>query len=92
MIGDFPTKDKKRAERRYQKERLAKRTRKIVESWFPGYKEKEPEKFEELVEHKTKRLTDNLKGCGCWMCRNPRKEFGEETFQEKKNRPLPDVD
>lgn len=41
---------------------------------------------EDKAEYWAKRNADNLKSCGCSMCRNPRKEFKEETFQEKKFR------
>jgi hypothetical protein len=28
------------------------------------------------------RCADNLKICSCWMCRNPRRAFGEPTRRE----------
>jgi hypothetical protein len=36
------------------------------------------------VDDWAKRHADNMKACGCWMCKNPRKSFKEETLQEKK--------
>lgn len=78
MNMDFPKKDLKRAERRKDKSRKYMKAKCVAEAIFGPYADKDK------CEYWAKRNADNLKSCGCSMCRNPRREFKEDTFQEKK--------
>ena len=70
-------KNKKRAERRAQKERMLRKALKKAEMFYAS------DDFEEWKKRWAVRHADNLKSCSCWMCCNPRR-YGEETLQEKK--------
>ena len=34
------------------------------------------------------KITTTPKQCNCWMCRNPRKVYNEESFQELRQKQL----
>jgi hypothetical protein len=80
-MDDFPIKNRKRAKRRYMKQKMKSKARKIAKyvwgwgrrSWFR----------EDDIEHFACHAADNLKLCSCEMCRNPRRN-GEKTIQEKR--------
>lgn len=75
-MQDFPTKNRRRAYRRYMKLRMKQRARNIGKfSW--GHSDEELLKRDE-------HLADNLKNCSCWMCQNARKIEGP-TVSEKRN-------
>lgn len=78
MSIDFPQKDLKRAERRKRKALRYMKAKDVAERLFPMNAD------EEWRENWAKRHTDNLKGCSCWMCCNPRRSLKQETLQEKK--------
>jgi hypothetical protein len=44
----------------------------------------DPKKHEECLNKTAKLTRHTTKLCSCPMCGNPRKFFGEKTFQEKK--------
>lgn len=75
-----------RANRRHHRERLNKRTRKLLKSrsYFSMYSLG----WEEDIEYSVNRRRDNLHGCSCYMCCNPRsrKSFAKQklTIQELK--------
>ena len=72
-------KNKKRADRRAHKKRMQHKAKEVIDLvWRDGSNEWEEWKNRWAVRH-----ADNLKGCSCWMCCNPRK-YGELTMQEKR--------
>ncbi len=80
-MADFPKKDRRRAKRRFLKQRMKKKARwlsKYVWSrgrWSrPGWDNTD----------KDVKLADNLAFCDRWCCQNPRKTLKEKTLQEKK--------
>jgi hypothetical protein len=77
MDEDFPTKNKKKAERRDKKRSKLKR---VLTEINP--------KTEHYIQWICQNV-DNLKACDCVLCRNPRKSFRgkrkiELTIQERK--------
>ena len=69
-------KDKKRAQRRHQKNRIrAKRKGYLVVDCL-----QEPDANQRHLGM----LIKTPKPCSCWMCGNPRKHFGEKSLQERK--------
>jgi hypothetical protein len=71
-------KNKKRAERRSQKERMLRKALRAAESFYAS------SDFEEWKERWARKHADNLAKCSCHMCGNPRKHWNEPTIQEKK--------
>ena len=76
MSIDFPQKDLKRAERRKRKALRYMKAKDVAKQLFP--------ESTDWIDGWAKRHADNMKSCACWMCKNPRKSFKEETLQEKK--------
>lgn len=75
-MHDFPTKNRRRAYRRFMKSRMKQRARNIGKfSW--GHSDEESLRRDE-------HFADNLKNCSCWMCKNARKIEGP-TVSEKRN-------
>lgn len=73
---DFPTKNRRRAFRRYMKSRMKQKARRIGKySW--GHSDENMLKYDE-------HLADNLKNCSCWMCKNARALEGP-TIHERRN-------
>jgi hypothetical protein len=74
-MNDFPTKNKKRAERRYRNQVQKQKAIRFAEqsSWFMNIPE------EAIIKN-----ADHLASCSCWVCGNPRKHFNELTIQEKR--------
>jgi hypothetical protein len=78
-MDDFPVKNRKRAKRRFLKQKMkqkAKHVAKYVFGWMGRRNEEDIEWF-------ACRAADNLKNCSCSMCRNPRRNK-EKTIQEKR--------
>lgn len=75
-MNDFPTKNRRRAYRRYMKLKMRQRARKIGK-YVWGHSDEETLKRDE-------HLADNLKNCSCWMCKNARKLEGP-TISEKRS-------
>jgi len=75
-------KNKKRADRRFQKQRMLRRAESIASTMYPNVANRW-EDWEKWKAQWVRRHADNLKKCSCWMCCSPR-EFGEPTLQEKK--------
>lgn len=72
---DFPTKDRRRAQRRYMKLKMKRKARRIgKQSW--GHSNEEDLRRDE-------HLADNLKNCSCSMCQNARALEGP-TIHEKR--------
>lgn len=71
-------KNKKRAERRAQKERMLRKALKKAEMFYAS------DDFEEWKKRWAVRHADNLASCSCHMCGNPRRIWNEPTIQEKK--------
>lgn len=72
-------KNRKRAERRAQKERMLRKARKTVDLQW-----RDPnDMWAEWKEQWALKHADNLAKCSCHMCCNPRR-LGELTIQEKK--------
>lgn len=77
---DFPTKDKKRGERKAKFQTVKKHAEDIMKNIW-----KMPQ---DLIEKYACQNANNLKACNCWMCRNPRRVFkGKDarTIQEKRH-------
>jgi len=63
--------------RRAQRFRIREKAKRILRTWgSPLY----PYTVEEQVGY----MADNMQKCSCYMCGNPRKQFGEKTIQERK--------
>lgn len=79
---DFPTKNKKRGERRAKFQTICKRVKNYV---VVGLNEN-------LLELRAKLFANNRKKCSCWMCRNPRHVFHgvESTLTIQERRALQD--
>lgn len=68
----------KRALRRHHKERMKRKADRIFNTInYSGF-------IGEMDKEMLSRLADNLKPCSCYVCGNPRKWWGEVTFQELK--------
>jgi len=80
MSIDFPQKDMKRAERRKKKALRYKQAKEVALTLFPVFADDE---WQKEREEWARKHADNLKGCSCWMCCNPRR-LNKETLQEKK--------
>lgn len=70
-MDDFPTKNRKRAKRRFLKAKFKNRAKRVF-------------KFFGWPQENACKLADNMAFCNCMMCQNPRKVFKEKTLQEKK--------
>jgi len=83
-MDDFPTKNRKRAKRRYMKQKMKSKARKIAKYvWGWGTRYRDAWYDEERVNHFACHAADNLKLCSCEMCCNPRRH-GEKTMQERR--------
>lgn len=75
------TKDKKRALRRHHSDRMRRKAEKVVRGRGWNMEEKDTRRC-------AARLKDNLKGCSCSLCGNPRRyekgDKGRKTLQERK--------
>jgi hypothetical protein len=83
MDNDFPTKNRKRAKRRFMKQKMKQKARKIAKyvfGWGTRYREWYDEQW---IDKWSCQAADNLKACDCYSCSNPRKNK-EKTIQEKK--------
>lgn len=75
-MADFPKKDRRRAKRRFLKQRMKKKARWLSKYvWSRG-------RWDNI--DKDVKLADNLAFCDRWCCQNPRKTLKEKTLQEKK--------
>ena len=73
-----------RAQRRHDRARMYKRARRLQEMWWHNWWHTEEE-----IHRATCRLTDNMKICSCYSCRNQRrngwlKNNEHLTMQERK--------
>lgn len=72
----------KRALRRHHRDRLNKRAEFIISKvwyWFNPWNQND-------LQHFVNKRRDNMKGCSCWMCGNPRNNWKERlTLQELKH-------
>jgi hypothetical protein len=81
-MDDFPTKNKKRADRRHQKMKMRNKAEKVarnrlISSYSQSYYD------DEFIEDWSTKNAEHLKSCSCHLCGNKRKHFGK-TLQEKK--------
>lgn len=81
---DFPTKNKKRGERRAKFQNICKK----VKDYFVVSLGDKHSLDTDTLNYRTKVFATTPKRCGCWMCRNPRHVFhGAQstlTIQERK--------
>lgn len=82
MSMDFHPKEKKRAIRRAQKQKMLHKAEHVADVMFASVRDRQ-DQFEEWKKNWSKRHADNMKSCSCWMCCNPRK-LGQPTIQEKR--------
>lgn len=70
-MEDFPTKDRSRARRRFLKQKMKQKAKRIAKvfGWDID---------------RTVKDAEHLASCGCRMCKNPREVFHEKTIQEYK--------
>lgn len=73
-MEDFPVKNRRRARRRADMQRMKNKAKRIARN--RGYNEEDCQRWAKFADH--------LKVCSCWMCANPRKSFKEKTRQEHK--------
>ena len=73
-VDDFPVKNRKRARRRADMNRMKRKAIRIARN--KGFNEEDSARWTMNADH--------LKSCNCWMCENPRRAFKEKTLQEYK--------
>ena len=71
----------KRALRRHHRARMIAYAREVT-GRFWGFTPDE-------LRRKAVRIRDHLAACSCWMCGNPRRYWGERTWQEIRTAALP---
>lgn len=76
MTVDSLSRESKRALRRHHSERRKRWVRRNLQHYFLDPSQPEPRRVGLYAE--------TPKVCSCWMCGNPRKHFGELTFQEQR--------
>lgn len=85
MTDDFPTKNRNRAKRRYLKQKMKQKARKIAKYVFGwGTRYRSEWYSDDHIEHFACRAADNLKLCSCEGCRNPRRNK-QKSLDEKRN-------
>lgn len=73
-------KNKKRATRRAARQKKLRKAIKVVNRLYIGG----DQEWQGWKEDWARRNADNLKGCSCFMCCNPRHAYNKKTLQEKR--------
>jgi hypothetical protein len=81
-MDDFPTKNKKRADRRHQKMKMRNKAEKVARNKF-SHSYYVQSNYDEFIDDWTTKNAEHLKNCSCHLCGNKRKHLGK-TLQEKK--------
>jgi hypothetical protein len=80
-LDDLPVKNKIRAQRRHNRQRMIKKAEKLVNRDFYYSKDFYNEDY---LSKTARKMADNPTKCSCEMCSRTRKLIGE-TIQERKN-------